>query len=80
MSSPFVAVEKNHTVSALTDLGPERDDLRPKRGLSGLRGDLRIYKRIFGNSHLCPTGHRPFEAAAHKLMVPSYSLLDCHAY
>ena len=50
------------------NLRPERLDLRPERlDLRGLRSfgggtDVRTY----GNSPLCPTGHRPFRAAAHK--------------
>ena len=56
------------------DLRPERPDLRPERldlrpGLRGLRSfrggmyirmDGRTYRRTYGNSPLCPTGHRPF--------------------
>ena len=58
------------------DLGPERADLRPeraylrsKRGLSSLGGgDVRTDVRTSGNSPLCPTGHRPFGAAAQKVI------------
>ena len=53
------------------DLGSRRVDLRTKRGLSSFRGtDVRTYRwtdrLTFGNSPLCPTGHRPFGAAAQK--------------
>ena len=41
-------------------LGPERTDNGPERGLGGGDG------RMSGNSPLCPTGHRPFGAAAQK--------------
>ena len=50
--------------------GPERTDYRPERGLGGGRTDgrtdVRTYGRTSGNSPLCPTGHRPFGAAAQK--------------
>ena len=58
------------------DLGPERADLGPERGLGGGDGwtyvrtygrmDVRTYGRMDGNSPPCPTGHRPFGAAAQK--------------
>ena len=52
------------------DLGSERADLGPERGLGGGRTygrtDVRTYVRTSGNSPLCPTGHRPFGAAAQK--------------
>ena len=57
------------------DLGPERAnlvseraDLGSERGLGGgtyVRTDV----RTSGNSPLCPTGHRPFEAAAQKANI-----------
>ena len=43
--------------------GPERTDYGPERGRGG---DGRTYGRTSGNSPLCPTGHRPFGAAAQK--------------
>ena len=45
------------------DFGLERADLGPERGLGG---DVRTDVRTSGNSPLCPTGHRPFGAAAQK--------------
>ena len=53
------------------DLRPERLDLRPEAGfvrLEKLPGgtDGRTDVRTYGNSPLCPTGHRPFGAAAQK--------------
>ena len=48
------------------DFGLERADLGPERGLGGGRTDGRTDVRTSGNSPLCPTGHRPFGAAAQK--------------
>ena len=45
------------------DFGLERADLGPERGLGGGR----TYVWTSGNSPLCPTGHRPFGAAAQKV-------------
>ena len=46
------------------DLGSERADLGPERGLGGGRTYVRTDVR--NGSPLCPTGHRPFGAAAQK--------------
>ena len=47
------------------NFGLERADLGPERGLGG--GTYgRTDVRTSGNSPLCPTGHRPFGAAAQK--------------
>ena len=37
-----------------------------KGGGTYIRTDRRTYGRTYGNSPLCPTGHRPFGAAAQK--------------
>ena len=55
------------------NLRPERADFGAWRGLSSLGGD--VWMDVWmdgwtsGNSPLCPTGHRPFGAAAQKETV-----------
>ena len=46
------------------DFGLERANLGPERGLGGGRTYVRTDVR--NGSPLCPTGHRPFGAAAQK--------------
>ena len=53
------------------DLRPERLDLSPERLEKLQRGDVRTDGRMDGRTYvifrpLCPTGHRPFGAAAQK--------------
>ena len=50
------------------DFGLERADLGPERGLGEGHMDVRTDVRTSGNSPLCPTGHRPFGAAAQKAL------------
>ena len=52
-------------------LGPDRADLKPDLKPGG-RTDRRTDGRTSVNSPLCPTGHRPFGAAAQKKTSPNH--------
>ena len=73
---------KSVLVPERADLGIEMADLRPQGegGQTDRQMDGRTYGRTSGNSPLCPTGHRPFGAAAQKaskmLVFPTFRLMS----